>query len=140
MPAPSAAAQPTLLFDAVEVGVCYGDFAWTATRERADAWRACMGEDAPTGDPDAFPMGLLGVMYSNYMDARVPPRPGGMIYGKQWFRFGVAPRVGDVLTTRLTVQAKYMKRGRRVVELATVTRNQRAEPVADGLRTVVWGA
>jgi hypothetical protein len=132
--------QTTLLYDAVEVGTSYGDFAWDATRELADAWRACMDEAVPADAPDAFPLGLLGVMYSNYMDARVPPRPGGMIYGKQWFRFGVPPRVGDVLTTRLTVQAKYVKRGRRVVELATTTRNQRGEPVADGLRTVVWGA
>ena len=136
-----AAQQPTLLFDAIEVGTSYGDYAWHASRERADAWRAAMDERAPEGaDADTFPMGILGVMFSNYMDARVPPRPGGMIYGKQTLRFGEHPRVGDLLTTRMTVQAKYVKRDRRVVELATTTVNQRGQRVLDGLRIVVWGA
>ena len=135
------AQQPTLLFDAIEVGASYGDYAWQATRQLADAWRAAMDERAPEGaDADTFPAGLLGVMFSNYMEARVPPRPGGMIYGKQTLRFGEHPRVGDVLTTRMTVKAKYVKRDRRVVELATTTRNQRGERVLDGVRIVVWGA
>ncbi len=136
-----AARQPTLLFDAINVGTCYGDYAWRASRERADDWRAAIGERTPEGaDADTFPAGLLGVMFSNYMEARVPPRPGGMIYGKQTLRFGEHPRVGDVLTTRMTVTAKYMKRDRRVVELATTTVNQRGQHVLDGVRIVVWGA
>jgi len=137
---PNASEQPVLLFDAIEVGTCYGDSTWQASRERAEAWRSCMDERAPQDDPDAFPLGLLGIMYSNYMDAQVPPRPGGMIYAKQTLRFGTPPRIGDTLTTRLTVQAKYIKRSRRIVELATATVNQRGERVVDGVRIVVWGA
>lgn len=132
--------QPVLLFDAIQVGACFGEYDWSASPELASAWRACMDEPVPDQDPDAFPLGLLGVMFSNYMDAKVPPRPSGMVYAKQTFRFGIAPRIGDVLTTRLSVQAKYLKRERRVVELAISTVNQRGGSVLEGIRTVIWGA
>jgi hypothetical protein len=133
--------EPVLLFADLEIGKCYGDYAWEASRELADAWRAATGEAAPTGDEgDTFPVGLLGVMFSNYMDARVPPRPGGMIYARQTLRFGEPPRVGDVLTTRMMLKNKYMKRERRVAELATTTVNASGQLVLEGLRTVVWGA
>ena len=136
------AAASILRFDDLLVGQCFGDFDWPATRQLAEGWRLAMAEDAP-GDPelaDAFPAGLLLIMFSNYMDAMVPPRPPGMIYGKQALRFGALARSGDTLTTRMTVHAKYWKRERRVVELRTVTTNQRGETVLEGLRTVVWGA
>lgn len=131
----------TLLFDDLVVGQCFGEFVWEASRERADAWRRTMGESVPNdAEADAFPAGLLVVMYSNYMDARCPPRPPGMIYAKQALRFSRHPRVAEVLTTRMTVHDKYSKRGRRFVELATSTVDQHGRMVVEGLRTVVWGA
>lgn len=136
-----AEADTPLLFDDLVIGQHWGDFDWHATRELADGWRRIMGELAPSdADPDTLPPGLLIVMFSNYMDANVPPRPPGMMYGKQGLRFGSPARVGDTLTTRMTVHDKFLRRGRRVVELATITTNQRGETVLEGLRTVIWGA
>jgi len=139
----NTSATGPLLFDDLCVGQSFGRFDWEASRGLRDAWLHTMGEtlpaDAlPAGRGTPFPPGLLLVMFSNYMDARVPPRPPGMIYAKQALTFGTHPAVGDVLTTAMTVHDKYLMRGRRIVELATTTHNQRGEPVVQGLRTVVW--
>ena len=132
-----------LLFDELYLGQTWGEYSWEVAPALCVAWYEAMGEPPLPeieGLAPPMPAGLLVVMFSNYMDAMVPPRPPGMLYAGQKFSYGAPARYGDVLTTTLSVLDKYHKRNRSFVEFASHTVNQRGELVANGVRTVVWGA
>jgi hypothetical protein len=125
-----------LNFETVRIGQHFGSHAWQATPERAQHWQEAFGESAGERLPAAFAF----VYTSEAVLALMPPKAEGGIHAKQAFTFGAAVHVGDTLQTELFVHDKYLKRGRRYVELCTRTVNQHGAVVLEGLRTTIWAA
>ncbi|MEI6470608.1 MAG: hypothetical protein WCO72_14195, partial [Betaproteobacteria bacterium] len=116
---------------------------WKVTPLLCKSWNETMGEiplPVLPGEAAIMPAGLLVLMFSNYMDAMVPPRPPGMIYAAQKLTYGEPAREGDTLITVLSVHNKFIKRERLFVEIDSQTVNDHNQFVASGIRTVIWGA
>ncbi|GAA0998029.1 hypothetical protein GCM10009555_096610 [Acrocarpospora macrocephala] len=64
--------------------------------------------------------------------------PPGGVYAKQELRMQGPCYVGDTLTTRTTVHAKYEKRGRLYVVMDSQTTRNVGSPVIWGRRTRIW--
>lgn len=136
-------------FDDLELGQDWGSFTWAVTEEFCRGWQDVLGEETPdyAGIPDASeyagsiaPPSLALHYLTECIQMLMPNRAQGGVHARQALTFGVPARVGDLLTTRMIVTNKYIKRERKYVEMTTETRNQRGELVVEGFRVTIWAA
>lgn len=116
-----------------------------AVEAESPYWRDTEEARAAFGGPVAPPTvaGIYARMtpvFQAYFQAHDPEMklPPGLIHARQTFEFHAPHRAGDVLTTRARVVAKYERKGRKYVEVETVTQNQRGETVVVGKMTCIW--
>lgn len=101
------------------------------SEEDVAAFRALMGyPPAPPGGPAVAPtsMGLTWGLRLGWEHAVFPP---GVVRMGDADTFGVPARAGDRLTTRLRIVARFERKGRRFLEYAMRTHNQRDELVCE---------
>lgn len=143
--------MPRACFEDLEAGQEWGESVWHATGEACDEWRRATGDDHPLyHDTDAarsssykgaiVPPGLAFVYLSECIQDLLRDKPPGGVHAKQKLVFHEPIRRGDVLTTSLRVQDKYVKRGRKHVGFQTNTVNQHGKTVLTGVRTSIWAA
>lgn len=137
-------------FDDLAIGQDWGVHTWIASPDFCARWSAIVGDVAPTEGPSdpagatarppAVPPSLAFLFVAEAVNALMPRRPAGGVHAKQQFTFRKPMIQGDRLSTRVVISDKFVRRGRRYVELTTTTLNQDGETVLTGVRSTVWAA
>lgn len=112
---------------------------FVVTAAIVDAFRvATVGDEAtPLSDAAIAPPMLAGA-YTRAAIAALKGPPGG-VHAKQRFRFIAPVRIGDRLTTVLTIREKYTKNERNYVVSTLATTRADGTLVTEGRVTAVWG-
>jgi len=107
--------------------------------ELVQGWERLFGANAgPRGAAQAAGAATI-LMMRAYLSV-VTPRPPGNIHARQGIEFAALPQPGDRLTVSVECRGKEIRRGRRYVELAVQSVDQRGGPVFRGLLTLIWAA
>jgi hypothetical protein len=118
-------------FDDLEPGQEWGVSTWIVAPDFCSTWEKVIGEKAPaygaSGNVAYAPPSLAFIYLTECTQDLMPNRAQGGVHARQELTFGVPIKVGDHLSTRMTVSNKYIKRERRYVEITTETRNQKQE-------------
>lgn len=123
----------------LRVGMTVGPARYAVEQPAIDAYRAAVAGGAGTnaeGGASTAPATFAAVYTRPALDL-LPAPPGG-VHAKQRYEFHGDVRAGDVVLTELTITAKYVKRGRKYVEMRTVSRSERTGRVAVGEITRIW--
>lgn len=128
--------MPRAYFDDFEPGQEWGSHEWTVTPEMCARWSRAFA----TPQSDDMPPALAFVALSQCIQTLLREKPPGGVHARQKLVFHRRAKVGDTLTTSLSVRTKYFKRERRYVEFDTATRNQAGDLIFTGLRTTIWAA
>lgn len=120
----------------LHVGMTAGPARYAVEQRAIDAYRTAVACGARTDTAPTAPPTFAAVYTRPALDL-LPAPPGG-VHAKQRYAFHGDVRAGDVILTELTVTATYVKRGRKYVEMRTVSRSERAGTVAVGEITRIW--
>lgn len=144
-----AQAPELLTFDRVVVGTEYPPVVYQVKPEVVNEWIDVIGDRNPLYLDEAYakasseggliaPPATWPLFIINAVLTSTVGRPPGGVHAKQELEFGEPVRPGDVLTTRVRIADKYVKRERKFVVQETVTTNQHGETVLVGRMLSMW--
>jgi acyl dehydratase len=130
--------MPRAYFDDFEAGQFWGTDMWAASADVCAQWTSTFTTGRSSSQ--TMPAALAQIPIAQSVQSLLKDKPPGGVHVNQVLEFHAPISIGDVLTTELRIEKKYLKRERRYVEIETRTRNQSGELVLSGLRTTIWAA
>ncbi|MBW2622537.1 MAG: MaoC family dehydratase [Deltaproteobacteria bacterium] len=125
-----------LTFDAFSVGKLMGSRNYTIDQAAFERWISLYPQDE-AHHPITPPGIVLAAVMRAYMSI-LSPRPEGNIHAGQEMEMFKLPRIGDTVSTEITVGNKEIRKGRRWVHLDTVSRDKDGGLVCLGKNTTIW--
>jgi hypothetical protein len=121
-------------YDVYEPGKSYGSDDFMVEAARVEQWIHNFPDEIMVNH---MPLGMIVLVQQQAFNRVITPRTRGNVQGEQTFEIRRLPAVGSMIATEVRCAQKYIRKGRRWVQLDFLSRDAAGDLLFQGLNTVL---